>query len=156
MAMRVAIMQPYVFPYLGYYQLLHAADRFVLFDDVNFIKKGWINRNRILLNGQPYTFTIPVQDVSQKYDGHLTGIDLQTQREDRLCELNVIEQVVNVCQTTVVESAWERGQEFTVHGWIYRLNDGRIRDLRMSVSSTADITTVRDAAVERLMTQPLS
>ena len=97
-----------------------------------------------------------VQDVSQKYDGHLTGIDLQTQREDRLCELNVIEQVVNVCQTTVVESAWERGQEFTVHGWIYRLNDGRIRDLRMSVSSTADITTVRDAAVERLMTQPLS
>ena len=49
--MRVAIMQPYVFPYLGYYQLLHAADRFVLFDDVNFIKKGWINRNRILLNG---------------------------------------------------------------------------------------------------------
>ena len=97
-----------------------------------------------------------VQDVSQKYDGHLTGIDLQTQREDRLCELNVIEQVVNVCQTTVVERAWERGQEFTVHGWIYRLNDGRIRDLRMSVSSTADITTVRDAAVERLMTQPLS
>lgn len=63
--MRVAIMQPYVFPYLGYYQLLHAADRFVLFDDVNFIKKGWINRNRILLNGEPYTFTIPVQDVSQ-------------------------------------------------------------------------------------------
>ena len=58
-------MQPYVFPYLGYYQLLHAADRFVLYDDVNFIKKGWINRNRILLNGVPYTFTIPVQDVSQ-------------------------------------------------------------------------------------------
>jgi hypothetical protein len=63
--MRVAIMQPYVFPYLGYYQLLHAADRFVLYDDVNYIKKGWINRNRILLNGAPYTFTIPVRDVSQ-------------------------------------------------------------------------------------------
>lgn len=58
-------MQPYVFPYLGYYQLLHAADRFVLFDDVNFIKKGWINRNRILLHGEPHTFTIPVQDMSQ-------------------------------------------------------------------------------------------
>lgn len=63
--MRVAIMQPYVFPYLGYYQLLHSADRFVLFDDVNFIKKGWINRNRILLNGEPHTFAVPVQDVSQ-------------------------------------------------------------------------------------------
>lgn len=77
MAMRVAIMQPYVFPYLGYYQLLHASDRFVLFDDVNFIKKGWINRNRILLNGQPYTFTIPVQDVSQNrtIKDHMIGAD---------------------------------------------------------------------------------
>jgi hypothetical protein len=63
--MRVAIMQPYVFPYLGYYQLLHAADRFVCFDDVNFIKKGWINRNRILLNGGAYTFTIPIAGASQ-------------------------------------------------------------------------------------------
>jgi hypothetical protein len=63
--MRVAIMQPYVFPYLGYYQLLHAADRFVCFDDVNFIKKGWINRNRILLNGAAYTFTIPIAGASQ-------------------------------------------------------------------------------------------
>jgi WbqC-like protein family len=63
--MRVAIMQPYVFPYLGYYQLLKAADVFVCFDDVNFIKKGWINRNRILLNGAPYTFTIPIQGLSQ-------------------------------------------------------------------------------------------
>src|SRR6186997_2821648 len=63
--MRVAIMQPYVFPYLGYYQLLHAADRFVCFDDVNFIKKGWINRNRILLNGVAHTFTIPIAGASQ-------------------------------------------------------------------------------------------
>jgi WbqC-like protein family len=63
--MRVAIMQPYVFPYLGYYQLLQAADRFVCFDDVNFIKKGWINRNRILLNGEVYTFTIPIRGASQ-------------------------------------------------------------------------------------------
>lgn len=70
-------MQPYVFPYLGYYQLLHAADRFVLFDDVNFIKKGWINRNRILLNGEPYTFTIPVQDISQNrtIKDHLISAD---------------------------------------------------------------------------------
>ena len=49
---------------------------------------------------------------------------------------------MNVCQTTVVESAWERGQDLSVHGWIYRLNDGRVRDLRMNVSATGDITAV--------------
>lgn len=63
--MVIAVMQPYLFPYLGYFQLLGAVDRFVLFDDVNFIKKGWINRNRILLGGEPHTFTVPLQDVSQ-------------------------------------------------------------------------------------------
>lgn len=63
--MRVTIMQPYVFPYLGYYQLLHAADTFILLDDVNFIKKGWINRNRVQLNGEAHTFTIPIQGMSQ-------------------------------------------------------------------------------------------
>ena len=58
--MRLAIMQPYLFPYLGYFQLMHAADRFVVYDDVNFIKGGWINRNRIALNGGPYMFTLPL------------------------------------------------------------------------------------------------
>lgn len=63
--MRVAIMQPYWFPYLGYYQLAACADRFVYFDDVNFIKKGWINRNRILNNGQELMLTVPLSEVSQ-------------------------------------------------------------------------------------------
>lgn len=58
-------MQPYVFPYIGYHQLMHAADVFVLLDDVNFIKKGWINRNRLRLNGEAHTFTIPIQGLSQ-------------------------------------------------------------------------------------------
>lgn len=53
-------MQPYLFPYLGYFQLMHAADRFVVYDDVNFIKGGWINRNRIAVNGQPHMFTMPL------------------------------------------------------------------------------------------------
>ncbi len=75
-------------------------------------------------------------------------------RTDRLCELNVIEQTVNVCQTTVVEGAWERGQELHVHGWIYRLNDGIIRDLKMSVSCTEDIATVRDEAAHKLFSKP--
>lgn len=61
----IAIMQPYLFPYLGYFQLIMASDTFVLFDDVNYIKKGFINRNNILLNGSAYRFTVPVQNVSQ-------------------------------------------------------------------------------------------
>ncbi len=52
------------------------------------------------------------------------------QQVDRLCELNVIEQVANVCQTTIVRDAWDRGQELAVHGWVYGLKDGLVRDLR--------------------------
>lgn len=63
--MAVAIMQPYFFPYLGYFQLVQAADHFVLYDDVMFIKKGWINRNRILMQGNDFMFTIPLEKQSQ-------------------------------------------------------------------------------------------
>ncbi|MDZ7898211.1 MAG: WbqC family protein [Arcicella sp.] len=63
--MKLAIMQPYIFPYIGYFQLIKAVDKFVLYDDVNFINKGWINRNRILLNGKDSMFTIPLKDASQ-------------------------------------------------------------------------------------------
>jgi hypothetical protein len=62
--MTLAIMQPYIFPYIGYFQLIHAADKFVVYDDVNFIKQGWINRNQILLNGKEFLFTIPLADAS--------------------------------------------------------------------------------------------
>jgi hypothetical protein len=62
---RLAIMQPYFFPYLGYYQLIGAVDKFVVFDDVNFINRGWINRNNILVNGEKFLFSIPLCDASQ-------------------------------------------------------------------------------------------
>ncbi len=61
---KLALMQPYFFPYAGYFQLLMAADKFVAYDDVSFIKQGWINRNYILVNGAPHLFTIPLQDAS--------------------------------------------------------------------------------------------
>lgn len=64
-AMKIAIVQPYFFPYLGYFQLIHAVDRFVVFDDVAFMKKKWINRNSILIGGKSSTFTIPLRQVSQ-------------------------------------------------------------------------------------------
>ncbi len=62
---RLAIMQPYLFPYIGYFQLVAAVDRFVFFDDVNFINRGWINRNRLFLSGSVSWFTLPVSGASQ-------------------------------------------------------------------------------------------
>ena len=62
--MKIGIMQPYFFPYIGYWQLINAVDKFVIYDDVNFIKNGWINRNYILLNGQKHLITLPLQRVS--------------------------------------------------------------------------------------------
>jgi hypothetical protein len=62
---KIGVMQPYIFPYIGYFQLISAVDIFVLYNDVNFIKKGWINRNNILLNGERHLFTIPCKDPSQ-------------------------------------------------------------------------------------------
>lgn len=73
---RIAVMQPYFFPYVGTYQLAQAVDEFVFFDDVNFIKKGYIHRNAVLLDGQAHPFTVPVQDASQNRpicDHHYTG-----------------------------------------------------------------------------------
>src|SRR5271165_2575898 len=69
-----------------------------------------------------------VQDIREKYEGQL-AVRPAAAAADRLCELNVIEQVVNVCQTSIARDAWERGQELAVHGWIYSLQDGLLRDL---------------------------
>jgi hypothetical protein len=63
--MKIGIMQPYIFPYIGYFQLINAVDKFVIYDDVNFINKGWINRNRTLNNGKESLFSIPLKEASQ-------------------------------------------------------------------------------------------
>ena len=63
--MKTAIMQPYIFPYIGYFQLIDSVDTFVVYDDVNYIKKGWVNRNNILVNGESHLFSISLKDVSQ-------------------------------------------------------------------------------------------
>lgn len=62
--MKIAVMQPYLFPYIGYFQMIKAVDFFVFYDDVTFIKQGWINRNRILVNGAPFMFTIPLEKAN--------------------------------------------------------------------------------------------
>lgn len=63
--MKVGIMQPYFFPYIGYWQLINVVDRFIIYDDVNYIKKGWINRNRILINGEAVFFNLRMNQASQ-------------------------------------------------------------------------------------------
>lgn len=76
-----------------------------------------------------------VQDVHQKHEKYFGDVLPNRQQQDRLCELNVIEQVTNLCQTTILQDAWERGQEVTIHGWVYGLHDGLLRDLGMTVDS---------------------
>jgi len=88
-----------------------------------------------------------VQDVAARHRDALAGVDEGEARADRLCELNVIEQAQNVCQTTIVQDAWSRGQALTVHGLIYRLQDGLLRDLRMSASGPAEVDDAYHAAV---------
>jgi carbonic anhydrase len=94
-----------------------------------------------------------IADVANKHAVFVQEPELESMRHARLCELNVIEQVVNVCQTTVVEDAWARGQALTVHGWIYSLLDGRIRDLGMSISNKEQLAINYPIALTRLQEQ---
>jgi len=80
-----------------------------------------------------------VQDVSEKHKGSVQAVRGDEPRTNLLCEFNVIEQVGNVCHTSIARDAWQRGQALTVHSWIYGLQDGLIRNLGMSVSSEKEI-----------------
>jgi carbonic anhydrase len=93
-----------------------------------------------------------VQDVRQKHLKALADADAgdEARASDRLCELNVIEQVANVAQTTIARDAWERGQELTVHGWIYGLQDGLLRDLNTTVTGPGEAPAAYQAAIADL------
>jgi carbonic anhydrase len=92
-----------------------------------------------------------VQDVREKHERRLECVRSDgVARCDRLCELNVIEQVANVCRTTIVRDAWLRGQELSVHGWIYGLKDGLLRDLKCTAESAESAARNYRAALEEL------
>ncbi len=80
-----------------------------------------------------------VQDVGEKHRRQVESLEGEVERHQRLCELNVVEQALHVCQTTVVQSAWSRGQSLAVHGWIYSLEDGLLRDLDVCVAGPAEL-----------------
>ena len=90
-----------------------------------------------------------VRDVAVRHAGvlHEVGEHLQ---HDRLCELNALEQVANVCQTTIVRDAWARGQELAVHGWVYTLKDGRVHDLGLDVRASEQLEPQYAAALARI------
>ena len=92
-----------------------------------------------------------VHDVRDKHLEKLMGLKLADERANRLCELNVIEQVANVCQTTIVRDAWERGQELSVHGWVYTLHDGLLHDLNLTVTKADEANGMCAAAVAALV-----
>jgi carbonic anhydrase len=87
-----------------------------------------------------------VQDVRWKHQEQLDLLDTEDARHRRLCELNVVEQVVNVSQTTVVRDAWARGQTLAVHGWVYDVQDGLLRELGISVAAESELSSFADAA----------
>ena len=91
-----------------------------------------------------------VQDVVEQHQQLLAPITDVPGKTNRLCELNVIEQVRHVCQTTIVQEAWARGQAIAIHGWIYGLHDGRLRDLGVSTSDVNGIDATYQAALGAL------
>ena len=91
-----------------------------------------------------------VQDVRNRHADILSVLAETAAQANRLCELNVIEQVVNVCQTSIVRDAWDRGQALCVHGWIYGLADGLLRDLDVTVCATDEVAGKRASALAAL------
>jgi carbonic anhydrase len=110
--------------------------------------KAALTRDRI---GLADNWLQHVQDVRQKHETKLACVAGEgPARCDRLCELNVVEQVANVCRTTIVRDAWARGQELRVHGWIYAIRDGLLRDLRCSAGSAEEAAAACPRAIEAL------
>jgi carbonic anhydrase len=90
-----------------------------------------------------------IQDVRERHAAELRALPAEAERHARLCELNVIEQAINVCQTTAVQEAWRRQQPLSIHGWIYGLTDGLLRDLGICVSDAAELAACCLAARTR-------
>jgi len=93
-----------------------------------------------------------IQDIMHKYRSQLDAETDDEKRLDKLCEINVIEQVVSVGETTIVQDAWDRGQKLEVHGWIYTIADGIYRDLNVSLRSLEDLDTMREGTFTKKST----
>jgi hypothetical protein len=142
--MRLAVMQPYVFPYLGYYQLVRSVDTFVFFDDVNFIVKGWINRNNILLQNQAHKFTIPLSKASQ--NRKINEIEISEYPKWRTDFLKLIAQ------------SYKKAPHFTFfYGWLEKfLSEKEYRLIgELAADSVRGIATLLDLRTEFIRSSDL-
>ncbi len=96
-----------------------------------------------------------VQDVRDKYQDVLAGVAGEQDRVDRLCELNVVEQVTHVCQNNIVQEAWRRGQALTVHGFVYDLRDGLLRDMGLHIGSDDEKDVIKQSSIKELVSRPV-
>ena len=112
-----------------------------------------LRRNRVGLSDH---WLRHIQDVRHKHADALANVTEATAACDRLCELNVVEQVINVCRTPIARDAWENGQELAVHGWVYGLRDGLAKDLNVTVTGIEETMTVYRSALESLRAAPAS
>ena len=94
-----------------------------------------------------------IQIVKEKFDGNLFKVASDAERFNKLCELNVIEQVFNIVNTEIIRKAWQKEQQLTVHGWIYDIKDGLLQDLDVCISKTANIEKVKNGAISKIFTE---
>ncbi|MCA9015529.1 MAG: carbonic anhydrase, partial [Planctomycetaceae bacterium] len=87
-----------------------------------------------------------IKDIYRVHQVQMEATSSAQEKQDRLCEINVIEQVANVCHTTVVQNAWKAGQQLTVHGWIYSVGDGILKDLKVSITGADEIADIHRLA----------
>jgi len=91
--------------------------------------------------------------IKEKFQNNLFEIKDERTRFNKLCELNVVEQVFNVCNTDIILKAWERAQQLSVHGWIYDIKDGLVQDLDVCISNSDNIENARNAAISKIFTE---
>ena len=135
-------MQPYLFPYIGYFQLIHAADRFVVYDDVAYIKQGWINRNRILINGEPSFFSVPIKHASS------FALIRDTLIDDDPQHARWVEKLLKT-----FDNAYRRAPEFSrvfpIVERVFSLKTARIADLAVaSVKAIASLLEMNTTFVD--------
>ena len=98
-----------------------------------------------------------VQDIQSRHKNALESCDTETEKANKLCELNVVNQVLNISQTTIVQEAWQKKQKLSLHSWIYKLTDGLIRDLGLSLSSNQELDKSSTDVINRISgTKPLA
>ena len=139
--MKLGIMQPYFVPYIGYWQLMNAVDEYVIYDDVNFIKGGWINRNRILVNDQPKYFNVPMLGASSMKHINEVGVNndpklIVSSTLEKDCTLKGQDKVLEICKLLGATEYYNAigGQE------LYSFADFRQQGVKLSFLKTEPIT----------------